>query len=100
MAPLDTLGETLPGHGCQVPASGYQVSGIRAIFILHHASCILHPYLNRALIPQSFVDDVPKRLASQKPLQVVGELPDDAGPVTIGSDASYVRGDKHVREAP
>jgi hypothetical protein len=35
---------------CQVPGSGYQVSGIRAIFILHHASCILHPYLNRAVM--------------------------------------------------
>jgi hypothetical protein len=32
---------------CQVPGSGYPVSGIRAIFILHHASCILHPYLNK-----------------------------------------------------
>jgi len=29
--------------------AGYQVSGIRTIFILHHASCILHPYLNKAV---------------------------------------------------
>ena len=34
---------------CQVPGPGYQVSGIRAIFILHRASCILHPYLNKAV---------------------------------------------------
>ena len=39
----------IPGPRYQVPDAWcsywYQVSGIRAIFILHHASCILHPYL-------------------------------------------------------
>jgi hypothetical protein len=63
---------------CQVPGSGYQVSGIRAIFILHHASCILHPYLNRALIPHPSL--VTRPSSSLHPNPAVVGRPAQGGP--------------------
>jgi predicted nuclease of predicted toxin-antitoxin system len=41
------------GHGCQVPGSGYRVARIQTLPILHRASCILHPYLNKAVDPRA-----------------------------------------------
>jgi hypothetical protein len=35
----------------RMPVTGYQVARIRTLPILHRASCILHPYLNKAVGP-------------------------------------------------
>jgi len=52
---------------CRIPGPGYQVSGIRAIFILHRASCILHPYLNKALLPYCRIAPLPYCLIALLP---------------------------------
>ena len=41
------------GHGCQVPGSGHQVTGIRAISIMHHAYPVCGFFEDKRLVPGS-----------------------------------------------